>query len=312
MSHPSPFKTPEGEAEFLAAYDSALKLWPVACEEIDVPTRFGTTHVVSAGPKNSPPLALLHGYMATSVMWSPNVADFAGRYRVYAIDVMGQPGKSFPREPIRSAADYVAWLAETFDALHLDRPALLGMSFGGWVALTFTLGAPERVSKLVLLSPGGVSPLVRQFILRGMLMTFFPTRLTVNSFMRWAGFTNAPGTTDATAVLDVMYLGQKHFRMPPETLKVAAFAAKAFSDEELRALQVPVLLLIGEDEVLYDAAIALERARRLIPDLQGQLVPGCRHDMCFSQHQLVDARVLEFLEKTRRGDRAGTTERVVA
>jgi alpha-beta hydrolase superfamily lysophospholipase len=55
------------------------------------------THVVAAGPKNAPALVLLHGYMATSVMWAPNIADFRVRdYRVYATDVMGQPSKSVP------------------------------------------------------------------------------------------------------------------------------------------------------------------------------------------------------------------------
>ena len=34
MSRPSAFKTPEGEAAFLAAYDAAMKLWPVPYEEI--------------------------------------------------------------------------------------------------------------------------------------------------------------------------------------------------------------------------------------------------------------------------------------
>ncbi len=128
MSHPSPFDTPEGEARFRAAYDAALKLWPVPYEELDIPTRFGATHVVAAGAKNAPALVLLHGYMATSVMWWPNVADFAKSYRVYAVDIMGQPSKSIPGEPVRSAADYVAWLTETFDALHLDRACLVGMS----------------------------------------------------------------------------------------------------------------------------------------------------------------------------------------
>jgi pimeloyl-ACP methyl ester carboxylesterase len=70
-----------------------------------------------------------------------------------------------------------------------------------------------------------------------------------------------------------------------------------FSDDELRALRVPVLLLIGENEVIYDAAEALARARRLIPDCRGELVPRCKHDMCFSQHQIVDARVLDFLKE---------------
>ena len=311
MSLPSPFKTLEGEARFRAGYDAALKLWPVPYEELDIPTRFGVTHVIAAGPSNAPALVLLHGYMATSVMWSPNVADFARSYRVYAVDIMGQPSKSIPGEPVRSTDDYVAWLTETFDALHLDRACLVGMSYGGWLALMFVLATPERVLKLVLLSPGGLLPLVRQFSLRGMLMTFFPTHLTVNSFMHWAGFTDAAGRPDATPIFNLMYLGQKHFRMPPDTLRVAANAANALSDDALRALHLPVLLLIGEGEVLYDAPTALARARRLIPDFEGELIPRCRHDMCDSQSRIVDARVLDFLKK--RGDQqGGTKQRSVA
>src|SRR6476660_5928935 len=124
MSHPSAFKTPDGENRYLAAYDAALKLWPVPYDEINIPTRFGTTHVIVSGPTDAPPLVLLHGYMATSIKWSPNMADFSERYRVYAIDTMGQPGKSVPAEPIRNAVDYVTWLTATLDALHLDRVSL--------------------------------------------------------------------------------------------------------------------------------------------------------------------------------------------
>ncbi len=295
MSHRSAFKTPGGEARYLAAYDAALKLWPVPCEEMDIPTRFGTTHVVASGPRDAPPFVLLHGYLATSTMWSPNIADFSHDSRVYAIDTMGQPGKSAPGEPIRNAADYVAWLTATLDGLHVDRVTLAGMSFGGWLALTYAVAAPERVHKLVLLSAGGLLPMAREFRLRGMLMMFVPTRFTVGSFMRWAGFGDAPGKTDARQVSDLMYLGLKHFRMPPETLRVAA---NPLSDAELRALHVPVLFLMGEDEVLYDAATALARARRLIPDVEGELIPRCRHDVCVSQHHIVDARVLAFLGVT--------------
>src|SRR5262249_14500176 len=155
MTNLPAFKTPEGEARFLAAYDSALKLWAVPHEELDVPTRFGMTHVVTAGPKDAPALVLLHGYMATSVMWAPNVGDFSREHRVYAIDVMGQPGRSVPGEPIRAAADYVAWLTATLDGLSLGRVTLAGQSFGGWLAMKYAVAAPERIDRLVLLSPGG-------------------------------------------------------------------------------------------------------------------------------------------------------------
>jgi len=305
MSHPSAFKTPEGEGAFLAAYDAAMKLWPVPYEELVIPSRFGMTHVIVSGPKDAPPLVLLHGYWATSTMWAPNIADFSKDYRVYAIDVMGQPSKSIPAEPIRDAADYAAWSTATLDALHLDHVCLVGMSFGGWLALNYAVSAPTRVQKLVLLSPGGFLPMVRQFYLRGMLMVFFPTRVTVNSFMRWLGFTGI----GARPVLDLMYLGLMHFRVPPETARVMP---TVFSDNELRAMRVPTLLLIGDHEVISDPAKALARARRLIPDFHGDLVPRSSHDMCFSQHRLVDARVLDFLKKTRADDRGAITERSVA
>jgi pimeloyl-ACP methyl ester carboxylesterase len=307
MSHSSPFKTLEGEARYHAAYDAVLKLWPVPYEELDVPTRFGMTHVVAAGPKNAPALVLLHGYMATSVMWAPNVADFTRDYRVYAIDVMGQPGKSVPDQPIRKVTDYVAWLTATLDGLNLGRVSLLGMSFGGWLALRYAAAAPDRIHNLVLLSPGGFLPMAKQFSRRGMLMVFFPTRFTVNSFMRWTGVTD----TDAGPLLDLMYLGVKHFRMPEDTVRVDRDAANLISGDELRSLHMPVLLLFGDGEVIYNSAEAMDRARRLIPRLEGELIPHCRHDMCFRQSRMVDARVLDFLKK-KGGPQAETERRSVA
>ena len=134
---------------------------------------------------------------------------------------------------------------------------------------------------------------------RGMLMTFFPTRFTVNSFMGWLGITDSPGENDARPLLDLMYLGLKHFRVPTETLRALP---AAFSDDELRAMRVPVLLLFGDHERIYDPAEALARARRLLPDFQGELVPQSSHDMCYSQRRLVDRRVLDFLNDNRAPD----------
>lgn len=288
------FRTPEGEASFLAAYNAVLKKWPVTFEEFDVATRFGTTHLTASGPTDAPPLVLLHGYMATSTMWALNIAEFSQHHRVYAIDTMGQPGKSVPTEPIRSAADYVAWLTATLDALHLDRVNLLGQSFGGWLALKYAIAAPERVQRLALLSAGGMLPISTQFRLRGMLMMLVPARFTVKSFWLWSGFRGMPAEIDHWRLMDVLYLGIKHFRMAPETLRIAAAPV---SDDELRTLRMPVLFLMGKDEVLYDAATAVARGRRLVPDFRGELIPHCRHDMCASRYRIVDALVLEFLEE---------------
>jgi pimeloyl-ACP methyl ester carboxylesterase len=251
-------------------------------------------------------MALLHGYMATSAMWAPNIADFSKDYRVYAIDVMGQPSKSIPAEPIRNAEDYAVWLAETLDGLHLDRICLIGQSYGAWLALNFAIAVPDRVQILVLLSPGGgFVPMVRQFSLRGMLMVWFPTQVTVNWFMRWLGITGR----DVRYVVELTYLGLKHFRVPVETLRVMPVL---FPEDRLRAMRVPTLLLIGDHEVICDPGAALAGARRVFPDVQAELVPQSSHDMCFSQHRIVDARILNFLRKTRANDQGRPTERSVA
>jgi len=297
MSNTSAFKTPEGEAAFLAAYDAAMKLWHVPYEEIEIPTRFGTTHVVISGPPDAPPLVLLHGMSMTLTMWSPNIADFSKDYRVYAIDMMGQPGKSIPDydEPIRDVTDFMGWLHEALNELNLDCISLVGMSYGGWVALNFALNAPDRVRKLVLLSPAAsFQPLARQFMPRVMLMTFFPTRFTVDSLMGWMGIKDSPSDEVSRSLLDLFYLGMKHFRFLPETARVMP---GVLSDDKLRALNVPVLLLIGENEVIYDAAKVLQRARQLLPNFEGELVPGSNHNMCGSHYRFVDARVLDFLGK---------------
>jgi pimeloyl-ACP methyl ester carboxylesterase len=110
-------------------------------------------------------------------------------------------------------------------------------------------------------------------------------------------------------MLDMIYLGLKYFRMATETARVLP---TVFSDEDLRALKMPTLLLIGTHEVISDPALALERARRLIPAFEGELVPGCRHDMCSSQHQIVNARVVAFLKKAQTDERTASHERSVA
>ncbi len=50
------FKTPESQANYTVAYDTALALWPVPYESFDVPTWFGKTHIIASGPKGAPQL----------------------------------------------------------------------------------------------------------------------------------------------------------------------------------------------------------------------------------------------------------------
>jgi pimeloyl-ACP methyl ester carboxylesterase len=287
------YKTQESETTYLAAYEEAMKSWPVPWEEIEVSNRFGTTYVIVSGPEDAPPLVLLHGFFTTLLLWTPNVADLSRSHRVYAIDIMGNRNRSVPNEPIGTTNDIVEWLSETLNKLEINSLNLAGMSFGGWLSISFALAEPERVNKLILISPAAsLQPLVKQFIPRALLSSLPPKKFWFYSFMGWMGLKRGPGHEFSENLLDMMWLGGKNIKMSAETMRVMP---TVYSDEELNELKVPVLLLIGENEVIYNAVKALARARRLIHDLTGELVPNCGHDISFSQHEIVDKKILKFL-----------------
>jgi pimeloyl-ACP methyl ester carboxylesterase len=68
-----------------------------------------------------------------------------------------------------------------------------------------------------------------------------------------------------------------------------------FSDDELKHLAVPTLLLIGAREIMYDPAQAAEIARRLIPGLQVEIIPGASHFVNSDQPDKVNDSMLRFL-----------------
>ena len=117
-------------------------------------TAFGPTHVVACGPRDAPPLVLLHGMCMGAPMWFPNVAAWSEGYRVYAPDTIGDMGRSLYTLPPRRPGDYVAWLSDVLDALGVVQTCLLGLSFGGFVAATMAMHAPQRVRHLVLFGSG--------------------------------------------------------------------------------------------------------------------------------------------------------------
>ena len=59
---------------------------------------------------------------------------------------------------------------------------------------------------------------------------------------------------------------------------------------------MPTLLLIGQQEVIYDPVASIERARRLIPNIEASLIPDASHDLSYFQARIVDERILGFLK----------------
>jgi len=297
----SMFKSGRGQALYLTAYDTTLALWPVAVESLDVPTRFGGTHVNACGSKDALPLVLLPGVAISSTMWYPNVADLSRSFRLYAIDTIGDAGKSVCTRPPRTRSDFVDWLSDVSNELQLPSAHVAGMSYGGFLALNLALAAPNRLMKLVLLSPAAcLQPFAAQFYLRFILGLIAETVISARalrlSLMRWMF---AMPIVNGAPVVEQLLLS-RHFRGD-----LHVFPA-VYRDDELRQLRVPTLLLLGEGEVIYDPWAAMRRALSLIPDIEAEVIPGARHAISFDMPRVVNARIVRFLE-AEAGARKGVT-----
>jgi len=68
-------------------------------------------------------------------------------------------------------------------------------------------------------------------------------------------------------------------------------------DTDLTCLGCPTLVLVGEDERIYRATKAVERASALIPRVSAEIVPGLGHLLGMQDAPLVNARIMAFLEE---------------
>ncbi len=100
-----------------------------------------------------PAILLLHGMACGHQHMAPLVDAFAPTYRCVAIDLRGHGESDAPLDAY-STDDFTADIAFAIDELGLDRPILIGHSFGGSVSLAFAAAHPDRVRALVMLDSG--------------------------------------------------------------------------------------------------------------------------------------------------------------
>ena len=160
-----------------------------------------------------------------------------------------------------------------FNGLNIGRAALLGLSQGGWNAIRFAALYPDKVSRLVLLSPAGVTSDRASFLLRAMLYSVLGKKgaAALNRYV--FGSDNI----DPTALI-FMNAIMAHFRPRIEPLK-------KFTDADLQHLTMPVLLLGGAHDNIRDVSKISIRMRKILPHLTTYIFPDRGHVLVnTSQH----------------------------
>ncbi len=262
------YKSDEGRQLIAARYRAHLDAWPVPHEELRIDTGIGETFVVVSGPADAPPLVVLHGSGANATTWRADIADWSSRFRVYAVDLPGEPGFSAPARPDLDTDATASWLDEVVDGLGLDTVAMVGMSLGGWTALDYVLRRTGRVTTLALLCPGGLGKHRYGWLVKAIGLRMIG-RHTTRDMARIVLGLDGP---EANPILDEMERTFAHFRPRPANLP-------RFRDEQLREVDIPVLVIVGERDAMFDSARTAERARATFRRGEVRVLPGVGHGL---------------------------------
>src|SRR5580692_8778154 len=234
---PGSWVSDAARVKFMAAYGRAVARWPQPREEFDIETAAATTRVHAYRPHpGGAPVVLLTGAGFNASGWYPHVAALARHHPVYGIDMPGDPNPSVARAPLTPPASCAAWLDELLAQLS-DRPAhLVGFSYGGWIAMNQAIRAPARVASITLLDPAGLTKLDARFwwwLSISGLATLTPMPLR----RRLARWLDLPAMLHQE-LMTLMWAGTRGYRAERKFPAV-------LTDDELRAIKVPALLVTG-------------------------------------------------------------------
>ena len=115
ISNGTIYKTDRNQELIYKLYENNLTKWSIPYETIDIQTKYGQTNIIASGDTSNPPVLLIHAMGVTATMWFPNVAELSKIHRIYAINTIGDLGKSelsdmdhYPK----NGQNYIEWLNE--------------------------------------------------------------------------------------------------------------------------------------------------------------------------------------------------------
>jgi pimeloyl-ACP methyl ester carboxylesterase len=277
--------SPEIQARMMAIYDAKLAQWPTPYETRYVDTAYGKVHVIISGSDEAPPMLLLNAGQMAGWSWMTNVGLWNNEYRTYAIDTIGEPGKSelsdihhFPR----NGREWSDLLVEITNKLGVEKAFVVGASNGGFLALNYAIHYPERIEKLALLGSMGLTPSTNENIMRITFSQMFPLKWVQDNTIRWS-FGDDPALHAQIDEWFRLVFQTAPQQSPPITMKAG----------ELQQVKLPTLAVLGTKDNLMGDLEAVRELASNVPVIEIVEVEAS-HLMGIEQPEKCSQLILEF------------------
>lgn len=286
------YRSEKAGQTILQTYDLLLKEWHTPFQEQDIPTRYGTTHVITAGNENAPALLLFHGVGDDSaLMWIYNAAHLAKFFRLYAVDTLGGPGKSVPGAAYGKNFDDVIWIDDVFAGLKLESAFVAGVSHGAYMTKLYALHRPEKVKKALCISSsviekGAPSPMMEMMKIF-LPEALFPTKKNTLRLLRKLSGDHSEVFTHHPLILAHYQALLRGFN----NMAMGFHQVDGFTKEEIDRIRGKIYFLVGEKDPFQ---IRGGKKKLLDYQLPALFYPDAGHGLNHELAEKINQKITEY------------------
>lgn len=261
-----------------------------------------------------PAVVLLHANYSSLFMWEPWVAKLRDDYRVIRVDLPAH-GLTGPESNGNYTLERIQTLFERFvDERGLGRFTVVGTSIGGTVAMRYTAAHPERIERLVLISPGSLEARVRgrttpANVPRVADLLGYVTPKAFTRFLLTNDYGDPARLSDA--VTDEWYDMWMREGNRLAMINLLRQYVSGGVEDKIRAVKVPVLLIWGEKNKRVPLALAYETQKLLenSPEVKLEILPGIGHMLVQEAPQQSAQLIRRYLDERTSLKTAGDASR---
>jgi len=259
--------------------------------------------------KSDKVLLLIHGLGTSAKSWIKNIPTLSKEYRVIAVDLPGY-GKSDKGFYKYSMSWNAQVLTEFLTELKIDKATFIGHSMGGQISLHAALNFPERVDKLVLISPAGFEKFTEgegDWMKSAFTVDLVKETTTRNIAVNLdANFYETPADADFFVTDRIQIKGASNFEdyCYAVTRNVTGMIDEPVL-EKLKTIEKKTLILFGENDGLipnvylhggFTKDIA-NFAHEKLTHSELVFVPECGHMLQFEKYEIANDEIIKFLKK---------------
>ena len=265
------YKSKEGKEKIINLYDSQLTRLKTPWKDAYVDTTFGKTHIIETGNLSGEPLLVFHGGNATTA-YNLLACDFIMKdFHIYAVDMVGHPGKSAETSLPAKGYDYGQWVSEVIDGLKYDKISLFGGSFGAGVIAKTMCVCPDQVKKVALYVPSGIKN-ARAIKSASMMNPMIAYWITGKD--KWLKRIMLPMAITEDNITKDIYETAK---LSIDYVRVKTGMPSNVNGELMKKCSAPTLVMAAEKDCLFPGKGVIERAKDIIPNCTTYLLEGRGH-----------------------------------